>query len=98
MILSVSTLIGVIIASASTGVVVGIAGKKIFENPYQDCVLASNNFIIDVSPCCFCDLEAPPMEISQSSGEFKNAAGATVEGSKTAGEAKWNNFLKLHNQ
>jgi hypothetical protein len=88
MILSVSTLIGVILASASTGVVVGIVGKKVFDQPDPDCTLGCNNFTIDVSPCHFCDrdLEDP-------------SSGATFDGSQCAfSGSRWNDFLKLHTQ
>ena len=90
MILSVSTLSGVILASASTGVVVGIVGKKVFDQPDPDCTLDCNNFTIDVSPCHFCDRDL-------------EEGGATFEGGEAGSQcafagSQWNDFLKLHTQ
>jgi hypothetical protein len=95
MILSLPTFIGVILASASTGVVVGIAGKKIYDK--HDCFVDSNNFFeIDVSPCLFCsqeDLEAGLENFPHSRAEpHSRAKPLAFEGSK------WNDFLKLHAQ
>lgn len=90
MILSLPTFIGVILASASTGVVVGIAGKKIYDK--HDCYVDSNNFFeIDVSPCLFCsqeDLEAGLENVPHHSPSNEHAFE----------ESKWNDFLKLHTQ
>ena len=95
MILSVSTLIGVILASASTGVVVGIVGKKVFDQPDDpDCTLGCNNFTIDVSPCHFCD-----RDLEDPSGGATFEGGATFDGSPCAfSGSRWNDFLKLHTQ
>ena len=90
MILSVPTLIGVILASASGGIVVGIVGKKIYDQPGKDCFLKSNNFTIDISPCHFCrDLEAPSdgLHVHPNPEAYSNPEGE-----------QWHNFLKLHTQ